>query len=149
VRRSTNLATATKQLLAHVLVATISIVLARLALWLAWRRSTNLALAAKQLLEHVLVATIPIVLARLALWLTWRRSTNLALAAKQLLTHILVATVSAMLAGLTLRRARCLTQTSHELAALLSPLAALAPGQPNLATSPTFALRAHVHEAST
>jgi len=83
-RSNANLALAAQQALAHIVVATISAVLARLALRLTrwgWGRTANLARAAHQVLAHVVVTTISNVLARLALRLARRLKAHDELAA--------------------------------------------------------------------
>jgi len=69
-RSNANLALAAHQALAHIVVATISTVLAGLALLLArwgWRSNANLALSAHEALADIVVATISTALAGLAL----------------------------------------------------------------------------------
>jgi len=69
-RSNANLARAAQHALAHIVVTTISTILARLALRLTrwwWWSNANLARAAQQALAHIVVTTISTLLARLAL----------------------------------------------------------------------------------
>jgi len=69
-RSNANLARAAQHALAHIVVTTISTLLARLALRLTrwwWWSNANLARAAQQALAHIVVTTISTLLARLAL----------------------------------------------------------------------------------
>jgi len=140
-RSNANLARAAQQALAHIVVTTISTLLARLALRLTrwwWWSNANLARAAQQALAHIVVTTISTLLARLALRLTrwwWWSNANLARAAQQALAHIVVTTISTLLARLALRLARGL-KARDELAALCVPLTAHARWQVNVATPP-------------